>query len=339
MTTAPDFTNDSTPTPRPQREREPIVIGLVNNMPDAALQTTEQQFGQLLGAAARDADYDVRLRLFSFPELIRGDGGRAYVADHYEPIEQLWSGELDGLIVTGAEPRTPTLSEEVYWPSLTRLIELANETAMPTVWSCLAAHAAVLYLDGIERRRLSEKLSGLFCCTRTGENSLVAGLPASWRIPHSRLNTLDPEQLVAAGYEILSFSEEAGADTFMLRRRAPFVFYQGHPEYDAGALLREYRRDVGRFLAGSMDNYPEMPRGYFDDETVRSLSAFRAHAIRQRTRDLLEAFPESNARERLGHVWHDVAVRLYENWLAAVVAERRSGAVLATGGSIPVRST
>jgi hypothetical protein len=29
----------------------PLVIGLVNNMPDAALQTTEQQFTELLGAA------------------------------------------------------------------------------------------------------------------------------------------------------------------------------------------------------------------------------------------------------------------------------------------------
>jgi len=68
----------------------PIEIALVNNMPDAALQTTEQQFTALLGAAG--ADYNIRIRFFSFPELIRGQGGRSYVAEHYEPIEQLWSG-------------------------------------------------------------------------------------------------------------------------------------------------------------------------------------------------------------------------------------------------------
>src|SRR5262245_65583685 len=86
----------------------PLVIGLVNNMPDAALETTEQQFSALLGAAG--ADYRVRVRLFSFPELIRSDAGRAYVAAHYEPIEALCGGELDGLIVTGAEPRTASLA-------------------------------------------------------------------------------------------------------------------------------------------------------------------------------------------------------------------------------------
>ena len=92
------------------KARAPLLIGLVNNMPDAALQTTEYQFSELLGAA--NTDYDIQLRIFSFPELIRGEAGRAYVAEHYESIDALWSGELDASIVTGAEPRTPTLAEE-----------------------------------------------------------------------------------------------------------------------------------------------------------------------------------------------------------------------------------
>jgi homoserine O-succinyltransferase len=320
-----------------QSGREPLVIGLVNNMPDAALQTTEQQFSELLGAAGEE--YDIRLRLFSFPELIRSEAGRAYVADHYEPIDALCNGEVDGLIVTGAEPRTASLPDEVYWQSLTRLVDWASETATPTVWSCLAAHAAVLHLDGIERQRLGEKISGVFRCAKTGDSPLVTGLPSSWRIPHSRLNTLDPAQLRAAGYEIVSSSDDAGADTFILRRRALFVFYQGHPEYDAGALFREYRRDVGRFLAGTMDRYPEMPRGYFDDETTRSLMAFRARALHERTRDLLDEFPGVSARERPPRVWRDAAARLYGNWLAAVLAERGSAAVLTTGSAAPGRDS
>ena len=315
------------------KARAPLLIGLVNNMPDAALQTTEYQFSELLGAA--NTDYDIQLRIFSFPELIRGEAGRAYVAEHYESIDALWSGELDAFIVTGAEPRTPTLAEEAYWQSLTQLIEFANETATPTIWSCLAAHAAVLYLDGIQRRPLGEKISGLFRCAKASDHRLLAGLPASWCIPHSRLNTLDPAELVDAGYEILSVSERAGADTFMLRRRAPFVFFQGHPEYDAGALLREYRRDVGRFLAGTTDRYPEMPHGYFDDETAAAFNAFRSCAERQRTHDLLEEFPDGDAREKLTHVWHDVAVQLYRNWLTTLVAEHKADGLLAAASSLP----
>jgi homoserine O-succinyltransferase len=299
--------------------REPLMIALVNNMPDSALQTTERQFGELLAAAG--VDYDVTLRLFSFPELIRSAAGRAYVAEHYEPIEQLWSGEFDGLIVTGAEPRTATLSDEVYWPSLTRLIDLVNDSATPAIWSCLAAHAAVLYLDGIQRRRLGEKISGLFRCNKTSDHPLVSGLPSSWRLPHSRLNTLDKAQLVGAGYEIVSFSDEAGPDTFIQQRRTTFVFFQGHPEYDGGALYREYRRDVGRFLSGTMDRYPEMPRGYFDNETSEAFGAFRARALREPERELLEEFPGVGAPESSKHAWRDAAVQLYANWLANIVAK------------------
>ena len=317
--------------------REPLVIGLVNNMPDAALQTTEQQFSELLRAAG--ADYDIRLRLFSFPELIRGEIGRAYVAENYEPIDRLWTGELDGLIVTGAEPRTAAMPDEVYWQSLTRLVDWANESATPTVWSCLAAHAAVLHLDGIERRRLGEKISGVFRCDRMGHHPLVSGLPPSWRLPHSRYNTLDSAQLVAAGYEIVSFSDDAGADAFIQQRRALFVFYQGHPEYDAGALFREYRRDVGRFLAGTVESYPEIPRGYFDDETARAFVAFRARAHSQRTRELLDEFPGSDPRQKPAHAWRDVAIRLYANWLSAVVAERQLDTVVATGPGTTARAS
>src|SRR5438309_1360422 len=112
---APFYSPNHGPRRLGRTGREPLVIALLNNMPDAALQSTEQQFSDLIARAA--AAYDIRLRLFSFPELIRGEAGRRYVAEHYEPIDALWTGDFDGLIVTGAEPRTQTLPEEVYWPS------------------------------------------------------------------------------------------------------------------------------------------------------------------------------------------------------------------------------
>jgi hypothetical protein len=50
----------------PQQTREPVVtVGLVNNMPDTALQSTERQFLELIDAAA--GGMAVRLRLFSLP--------------------------------------------------------------------------------------------------------------------------------------------------------------------------------------------------------------------------------------------------------------------------------
>lgn len=319
--------------------REPLVIALVNNMPDSALQTTERQFRELLCDAG--AGHEVRLRLFSFAEVPRDPGGRALVADRYEPIDRLWEGGFDGLIVTGAEPRTPTLRDESYWRSLTRLIDWADDAGVSTVWSCLAAHAAVLHLDGIERRRMPAKLSGVFACARVADHPLLAGMPESWRLPHSRHNTLEPAALAAAGYEVLSASDEVGADTFVRRRGgrsgALFVFYQGHPEYDPGALFREYRRDVGRFLAGTAETYPEMPRGYFDPEATRMLDGFRARVLRERRPELLDEFPGVEARERLAHLWHDVAVRLYANWLALLATQRVRKASLPARAPLPAR--
>jgi homoserine O-succinyltransferase len=170
---------------------------------------------------------------------------------------------------------------------------------------------------------------------KRSDHPLASGLPPAWRIPHSRLNTLDPERLVAAGYEILSFSEDAGVDAFLLRRGAPFVFYQGHPEYDAGALFREYRRDVGRFLSGTMQRYPEMPRGYFDEELTRAFITFRARAQRQRTRELLDGFPAATGGAMPAHSWHDAAVRLYTNWLDTIAARRQPGVLPLGAVAVP----
>jgi hypothetical protein len=48
----------------------PLVIGLVNNMPDAALEATERQFQDLLSAAS--ADCPPLIRCFSLREIVRG---------------------------------------------------------------------------------------------------------------------------------------------------------------------------------------------------------------------------------------------------------------------------
>src|SRR6516164_7198486 len=88
-----------------------LVIGLVSNMPDAALQTTELQFSELLCAASHNS---VRLRCFSLPELPRSHVARSLISEHCEDISELWTSHLDDLIVTGTEPRAPALVDEPY---------------------------------------------------------------------------------------------------------------------------------------------------------------------------------------------------------------------------------
>src|SRR5579862_6430376 len=138
-----------------------IDIGVVNNMPDGALQSTERQFRSLLGNAA-PAGMSVRLTFYWMREVPRADVGAERVRRLYSPLERIGESQLDGLIVTGAEPRTAQLQDEPYWSTLTGLLDWARDNTDSTILSCLAAHAAVLHLDGIERRPLANKRFGLF---------------------------------------------------------------------------------------------------------------------------------------------------------------------------------
>jgi homoserine O-succinyltransferase len=318
------------PLARPMR-RDDIEIGIVNNMPDAALESTERQFIGLLATAS--AKMPVRVKLFSLPCIPRGEGARRYIESQYADIGELWNMQLDGLIVTGTEPRD-ALTAEPYWPAFKQLIDWAEHNTASTVWSCLAAHAAVLHLDGVDRRALADKCFGIFQCERVSDHPLMLTLATILHIPHSRWNELPENALAACGYGVLSRSPDIGADMFVKDFGSLFVFLQGHPEYEASTLLREYRRDVGRFLRGECDRYPALPQRYFDPVTVQTLDAFRIQALANRSEGLLESFPATSLRDQHINSWHAAALRLYRNWLACVAARRETSLTL-----MPVAST
>lgn len=302
-----------------------LTIGLLNNMPDPALQATERQFVALLGAAA--GDLDVRLRPFAMPDVPRTDWGREYVTRFYAPLEELWSSRLDGLIVTGTEPRTPDLRDEPYWANLVRVLEWAERNTSSTVWSCLATHAALLHLDGIDRRPLGDKRFGVFDCDLVSDHMLTAGAPERVPMPHSRWNELPEEALRARGYEVLTRSAAAGVDTFVRQRGSLFVFFQGHPEYEAHTLMLEYRRDIKRYLTGERETYPPMPHGYFDPQTAEALDALRARALTDRREEILVDFPTERAADTVANTWRSAATGIYRNWLLYMSAEQARAAM------------
>ena len=81
------------------------------------------------------------------------------------------------MIVTGAEPIAATLPDEPYWNDLTDVIDWAETNTRSAIWSCLAAHAAVLHLDGIERQRLERKCSGVYDCRKVADDWLTEAYP------------------------------------------------------------------------------------------------------------------------------------------------------------------
>jgi homoserine O-succinyltransferase len=306
----------------PLATRPRIDIALVNNMPDAALQATERQFTSLIEEASR-GDFDVRVNLYGLPSQPRGEMARAMLRERYTSVDRLKRTGCDALIVTGAEPTTPDLRAEPFWADLAGLVDWARTNTISSLWSCLAAHAAVLHLDGIVRETLPTKCSGVFTFERvSGEDDISAGLPSLIRTPHSRRNGLSPAELEAKGYRVLTRSPRAGADIFTRRGQSLFVFLQGHPEYDGDSLLREYCRDVGRYLRGQQADYPQSPYGYFDAETERSFRALAVRARSQREARLLSWCSEIAAAAKPARPWRAHAVALYRNWLELVLAEK-----------------
>jgi homoserine O-succinyltransferase/O-acetyltransferase len=307
---------DTGPCPTPA-----IVVGLINNMPDGALEATEAQFTGLLRAAA--GELPVRLRFSSIPEVPRSAVAREHMrTQHYWPIDALQREGVDALIVTGMEPGGGPLDTEPYWERFVALLDWAETHTTSSIWSCLAAHAAVLHLDGIPRRRLKEKRCGVFEHTILAGHPLMQGISPPLRLPHSRWNDLPIERLREAGYAILSCSTATGADIFARQRRSLLVCFQGHPEYEANTLLREYRRDVGRFLRGQQD-YPGAPSGYFSPDASTHLEEFARRARQHGSPELLAEFPLQALGAELQCTWQGAAVRIYRNWLNLLVEARR----------------
>jgi homoserine O-succinyltransferase/O-acetyltransferase len=269
-----------------ERETACIDLGLVNNMSDGALHTTERQVLKLLDSAA--CDLTVRLRLYSLTDFPRGELGERHLKRmHYFNEGDLWQSAVDGLIITGTEPRAPDLVQEPYWKTLTEVFEWAGVSTRSTICSCLAVHAAVRHFDGIDRRPLEDKCFGVFEFENSSDHFLMSGIAPKFRMPHSRWNEVAESDLSSCGYTILSKSDSQGADAFAKQNGCLYIFFQGHPEYEAWTLLSEYRRDVERFLRGERTTYPSIPVGSLDEVAVEALNSLRERALQDRRVEVL----------------------------------------------------
>jgi homoserine O-succinyltransferase/O-acetyltransferase len=298
-----------------------VSLALINNMPDSALEDTEMQFFEMLDAASGEGP--VSVKLYSLPGIPRGDRGQQHLNNFYFGFDDLWNSKFDGVIVTGTEPHHANLRDEPYWSTLAQVFDWAERNTSSTVLSCLAAHASVLHSDGIPRHRLPDKRFGVFDSARTSDHALTGQIVDRIRFPHSRWNEVRAHELAASGYTILTESADAGVDLFVKKKKKSlFVHFQGHPEYGAQTLLKEYRRDIKRFLRRERETYPTMPAGYFGAPATQLLNDFRETAISDRREGIAAAFPESAVVGGLENTWQSPASGVYRNWLRYLDSRR-----------------
>lgn len=293
-------------------------VGLLNMMPDLALEATERQFFRLLDGANRVVQ--IHIHPFTLDSLPRGERALAHIAQHYRPFDELREQGLDALIITGANVTKPDLTQEPFWDELCDVVDWAAEQVTSVFCSCLATHAVWQQRYGIRRRHLPRKCWGVFEHHAVEpRHPLVKKVNTRFSVPHSRFNTVDPAPLKQAGMHVLVESAEIGVLLAVSEDGFRFVFSQGHPEYDTTSLLKEYKREVGRFVAGERDDYPPFVEHYFSRQS-RAILREHEGQVRAALREgaSVPELPEDLLVARLDNVWRDTAHVILANWIGKV---------------------
>ena len=293
-------------------------VGLLNMMPDAALEATERQFFRLVGACNQITQFHVHP--FTINGLKRSPEAQAHIDRYYESFETIRENGLDALIISGANVTQPKLEREYFWRPLTEVFDWAKQQVTSTLCSCLATHALIQYCHGIERTRLASKRWGVFP-HRVVERShpLVSEINTRFDVPHSRYNEIFREDIERKGLKVLVASPEAGVHLAVSPDGFRCVFFQGHPEYDDISLLKEYKREVMRFYHEEIDDYPPFPAYYFNEPVQQIFTDYKLHVIAsRRNRQPLKTFPEQAVLESIDNTWRDTARAVFNNWLGKI---------------------
>lgn len=308
-------------------------IGLLNMMPDAALQATERQFLRLVGSCNRIAQFYVHP--FSFPEIPRDDNAKQHIDKYYSTFEQIKEMGLDALILSGANPAQSDITAEPFWQPLEQVVHWAKDNVCSIMCSCLATHAIVQQLFGFERYPLAEKRWGVYSNRVTDQyHPLTANIDSRFNAPHSHVYEVNSKQFRDAGLVVLAESKVSDLHLGVSSDGLRFVFFQGHPEYDDVSLLKEYKREVTRYLQGIRSDYPPYPENYFVEESMEIADAFHAEAIAcNGDFSNLREFPEKELAHAIDITWSDTGKAIVNNWLGLVyqVANKERGKVFMDG--------
>lgn len=301
-----------------QQDIREIHIGLLNMMPDAALEATERQFFRLVGACNQISQFHVHP--FTIAGLPRSLEAQAHIDKYYEPFEDIKRDGLDALIISGANVTHNCLPEEDFWQPLTEVFDWAKQHVTSILCSCLATHALIECCYGIRRTRLPAKRWGVFSHTVTERNHpLVAEINTRFDVPHSRFNEVFQQDIEKHGLKVLVRSEVAGVHLAVSPDGFRMVFFQGHPEYDDISLLKEYKREVNRFYYAARADYPPFPDNYFNPRIQVLLTDYAKAVKHAHAHGLpLPVMPEGSIINELDNTWRDTAKAVFNNWLGKV---------------------
>lgn len=289
-------------------------VGLLNMMPDAALQATERQFFRLIGESNQIVQLYVHP--FTLPELQRSKETQDYIKENYETFDQIKKDGLDALIITGANISQPNLEQEPFWEPLKEVIDWAWNNVASTMCSCLATHAVMQFRYNKKRAPLpGGKLWGVYRHrVMNREHPLVRNMNTVFDVPHSRHNDISAQQFLESGMKVLVGGRESGVHIAVSPDGFRLVCMQGHPEYDMISLLKEYQREVKRYTSGERQDMPSFPAHYFKPETIKKLENYVPGRMSKEEVDALN----KDICITLENTWTDSARAIIASWIGLV---------------------
>lgn len=272
----------SSPAADPSLPR--LEIALVNLMP--LKEMTEADFARLLAPAR----FDIRLTLVAPATHACRNTSREHLDRYYiSPAEMLAMERLDGVIVTGAPVEKLPFEDVDYWPELCAMMDALRRRAVPVLYICWGALAALYHSYGIPKEIYPRKISGIFPQRPyVDAHPLFRDMEEPYMVPHSRYSGVSRESVSACPRLVIAAGSPESGIYIVSALDAPEHYILGHSEYAPGTLDFEYHRDLAKGIN------PSIPANYYPDDD-----------------------PSRPPVDR----WHPHAVALFTNWLRTLTAD------------------
>lgn len=233
----------------------PLKIIILNLMPTKL--ETETQLLRLLSNSPLQVDVE-------FLQVATHEAknvSKNHMDKFYNTFDDIKNKKYDGMIITGAPVEHLEFEDVDYWDELCTIMEWSKKNVYSTYYICWAAQAGLYYHYGINKKKLSKKMFGIFPHISLDDtHPLMRGLDDVFYVPHSRHTDVSRQDIAQVkDLQIISYSEISGVHIVADMDCRKF-FVTGHSEYDRDTLAKEYFRDINKGLD------IEKPYNYFPND-------------------------------------------------------------------------
>ncbi|NYB73281.1 homoserine O-succinyltransferase [Sedimentibacter hydroxybenzoicus DSM 7310] len=247
----------------------PLEIALVNLMPTKI--DTETQFVRLLS----NSPIQINVEFIHTGTHESKNTSESHMKSFYKSISEVRSKKYDGMIVTGAPVELMEFEDVDYWDELKEVLEFSHNNVTSAMYICWGAQAALNYFYGLQKKKLTAKLFGVFEHEKKHRTCmLLNGFDDIFYVPHSRHTEIQKSDIEAVKeLFILAESEKAGVHIASTDNYSK-IFIMGHSEYDPLTLKKEYDRDIsqGKEINIPINYYPD------DNPLKTPFVKWRSHA-------------------------------------------------------------